>query len=438
MTAAATLWRLAASAAAPLLPAWLALRATRGKEFPARLAERRGESAILRPAGRLLWIHAASVGETQSILPVLARLRDARPDLSVLLTTATVTSARLIPARLGLAGDPARSGAFPDAPWLIHQMAPLDVPGWIARFLDHWRPDAAAFVESELWPNLLGAVFARGIPAALINARLSPRSAARWRRARSLAATLLGRFAVVLPQSTADASRLIELGALSLGPAGNLKFAAPPLPFDEAERARLAAVLGAAPVWVAASTHPGEEEKVLAAHALARRTLPDLRLILAPRHPERGAAVAGLARASGFGATRRSLGEDPSAPVWVLDTLGELGLAYRLGLGAFVGGSLVPKGGQNPLEPARLGRPVALGPHTEHFAEIVSGLLAAGAASPVQDAASLAAWVERLAADAAWREAAGRAAAAFAAPHQRVLDRTVEALLRLIPGETEG
>ncbi|MCS6855448.1 MAG: 3-deoxy-D-manno-octulosonic acid transferase [Elioraea sp.] len=438
MTAAATLWRLAASAAAPALPLWLAARAARGKEFPARLAERRGRSPIPRPPGRLLWIHAASVGETQSILPVLPRLRTARPDLSVLLTTTTVTSARLIPARLGLAADPARSGAFPDAPWLIHQIAPLDVPAWVARFLDHWRPDAAAFVESELWPNLLGGVFARGIPAALVNARLSPRSAARWRRARSLAATLLGRFAIVLPQSTADASRLIELGALSLGPAGNLKFAAPPLPADEGELARLSALFGSAPVWVAASTHPGEEEQVLAAHTLARRAVPDLRLILAPRHPERGAEVAALARSLGFSATRRSLGEQPTAPIWILDTLGELGLAYRLGLGAFVGGSLVPKGGQNPLEPARLGLPVALGPHTEHFAEIVSGLLSAGAASLVRDPDTLSAWVGRLAGEPAWRQASGRAAAAFAAPHQRVLDRTVEALLRLVPRETEG
>lgn len=438
MTAAATLWRLTATAAAPLLPAWLTLRAARGKEFPARLAERRGRSSIPRPAGPLLWIHAASVGETQSILPVLPRLRNARPDLSVLLTTATVTSARLIPARLGLASDPARSGSFPDAPWLIHQFAPLDVPAWIARFLDHWRPDAAAFVESELWPNLLAAVAGRRIPAALINARLSPRSAARWHRAGSLATHLLGTFSIILPQSAADAARLAGLGAPPLGPAGNLKFAAPPLPVDEAERARLQSMLGDAPVWVAASTHPGEEERALEAHALARQALSDLRLILAPRHPERGQEVAGLAHRLGFAATRRSAGEGPGGPVWVLDTLGELGLAYGLGLGAFVGGSLVPKGGQNPLEPARLGRPVALGPHTEHFAEVVSGLVSAGAASVVQTPAALADWVVRLVRDPAWREAAGKAAAAFAAPHQGVLDRTVQALLRLMPRETEG
>lgn len=438
MTAVATIWRLAASAAAPALPAWLALRAARGKEFPARLGERRGRSTLPRPPGPLLWIHAASVGETQSILPVLPRLRDGRPDLAVLLTTATVTAARLIPARLGLAADPARSGIFPGAPWLIHQFAPLDVPAWIARFLDHWRPDAAAFVESELWPNLLAAVAARRIPAALINARLSPRSAARWRRAGSLATHLLGTFSIILPQSAADAARLAGLGAPPLAPAGNLKFAAPPLPVDEAERARLAAVLGSAPVWVAASTHPGEEERVLEAHALARQALPDLRLILAPRHPERGAEVAALAHRLGFPATRRSAGEGPVGSVWVLDTLGELGLAYRLGLGAFVGGSLVAKGGQNPLEPARLGRPVALGPHTEHFAEIAAGLVSAGAASRVHTPGALADWVVRLVRDPAWREAAGKAGAAFAAPHQGVLDRTVQALLRLIPRETKG
>jgi len=435
---AAALWRLAASAAAPAIPLWLGLRAARGKEFPARLGERRGRTTLPRPDGRLLWIHAASVGETQSILPVLPALRAARPDVSILLTTATVTSAQLILARLGLRGDPARSGAFTDVPWLVHQVAPLDVPAWIARFLDHWRPDAAAFVESELWPNMLAAVSARRIPAALLNARLSPRSAARWRRAQGLAARLLGTFSIILPQSTADAARLAALGAPPLAPAGNLKFAAPPLPVDEAERARLAALIGAAPVWVAASTHPGEEERVLEAHATARKEVADLRLILAPRHPERGAEVAEVARRIGFDAPRRSLGEQPSAAVWILDTLGELGLAYRLGLGAFVGGSLVAKGGQNPLEPARLGRPLAVGPHTEHVEEVVSGLVSAGAASRVRDPADLAAWVGRLVCDPGWRESAGRAASAFAAPHQGVLDRTVHALLRLLPGETDS
>jgi 3-deoxy-D-manno-octulosonic-acid transferase len=437
---AGALWRAAATIAAPALPLWLARRAARGKEFPARLPERRGIAGLPRPAGRLVWLHAASVGETQSVLPLVGRLHAARPELAVLLTTGTVTSARLLPARLGAAGaEPERSGLLPGHPWLIHQFAPLDVPAWIAAFLDHWRPDAAGFVESELWPNALAALGQRSIPAALINARLSSRSFARWRLAPGLARRLLRAFALVLPQSAADADRLARLGA-TVAPPGNLKLATPPLPADAAERARLAALFGADPVWVAASTHAGEEAQVLAAHRLALTAAPALRLILAPRHPERGAEVAETVRSAGFAGPRRSAGEDPAGPVWIADTLGELGLLYRLGLGAYVGGSLIPRGGQNPLEPARLGLPVAFGPDMGNFAEIAAMLRAAGAATEVADAAALAGWVVRVVHEPGWRAEAGRAAAAAAAAHAMVLDRMAEGLLGLLPaGEhTEG
>lgn len=440
MSAAAVLWRAAATVAAPALPHWLARRAARGKEFPARLPERQGIAALPRPPGPLLWLHAASVGETQSVLPLLARLRQVRPDLAMLLTSGTVTSARLLHARLGAEGvEPERSGVLPGHPWLIHQFAPLDVPAWIARFLGHWRPDAVGLVESELWPNALAALRQRNIPVALINARLSPRSFARWRFAPGLARDLLAGFALVIPQSAADADRLARLGA-RVAPPGNLKLATPPLPADEAERARLAALFGDDPVWVAASTHAGEETQVLAAHGRARARVPSLRLILAPRHPERGGEVAAACLAAGFPAPRRSTGADPGGPVWIADTLGELGLLYRLGLGAYVGGSLVPRGGQNPLEPARLGLPVAFGPDMGNFAEIAAMLRATGAATEVPDADGLGVWAVRLATDPAWRVQAGRAAAAAAASHAMVLDRIAEGLLRLLPaGEhTEG
>ncbi len=440
MSPAGAFWRAAATLAAPALPLWLARRAVRGKEFPARLRERRGIAGLPRPAGSLFWLHAASVGETQSVLPLIARLRESRPDLAVLLTTATVTSARLIGERLGeRAADAERCGLLPGHPWLIHQFAPLDVPAWISRFLDHWRPNAAGFVESELWPNALAALSRRGVPVALVNARLSARSFARWRLAPGLARRLLRSFALVLPQSAGDAERLARLGA-TVSPPGNLKLAAPPLPADETERARLAALFGGDPVWVAASTHAGEEAQVLAAHRRARAAVPSLRLILAPRHPERGAEVAETAAAAGFAAGRRSAGRDPDGPVWIADTLGELGLWYRLGLGAYVGGSLMPRGGQNPLEPARLGLPVAFGPDMGNFAEIAAMLRAAGAASEVADAAELAAWAVRLVREPAWRAEAGRAAATAAATHAMVLDRMAEGLLGLLPaGEhTEG
>jgi 3-deoxy-D-manno-octulosonic-acid transferase len=430
------LWRLGGRIAAPLVPFWLARRARRGKEFPARLAERRGEAQLARPPGPLLWLHAASVGESLSALPLLSALRGARPGLTTLVTTGTVTSARLLASRMGGPdAAPDLSGAMPASPWLIHQVAPLDIAPWARRFLDHWRPDAALFVESELWPAMLGEVRARHIPAALVNARLSARSAARWAWAPSVAAEALGTFSVILAQTQGDAARLSSLAGRTVPCPGNLKHAAPPLPADEAESARLASLIGDRPVWVAASTHPGEEEQVLAAHRLARAAVPDLLLILVPRHPERGAAVAEVAAAAGVPAGRRSEGAPPEGAVWIADTLGELGLWYRLARGAYLGGSLVAHGGQNPLEPARLGRPVAFGPHTHNFAEVAEELLAAGAATRVADPAALAAWVQRLVGEPGWAEAAGRAASAAAGRGTEALDLTLSALLPLLPEE---
>jgi len=430
------LWRAGGALAAPLLPLLLRQRARRGKELPARLAERRGIAAVPRPVGKLLWLHAASVGESLSALPLLEALRQARPTLSVLMTTGTVTSARLLAQRLGGHGArPEMSGEMPASPWLTHQVAPLDVAAWCDRFLDHWRPDAAVFVESEIWPAMLAALRARRVPAALVNARLSARSAARWSWARGLAAEALSAFAVILAQSQADASRLSALSGRTVSSPGHLKLAAPPLPADAGELARLAALIGDRPVWVAASTHPGEEEQVLAAHGTALEAVPDLLLVLVPRHPDRGDAVAALAAAAGFRAPRRSRGEAPAGPVWIADTLGELGLWYRLARGAYLGGSLVPHGGQNPLEPARLGLPVAFGPHTANFAEVVEDLLAAGAATRVADAAGLAAWAQRLVAEPLWAAQSGDAARAAAGRGTEALDLTLAALLPLLPRE---
>ncbi len=436
MSLALRLWRLGGWLAAPLIPLWLARRARRGKEFPARLGERRGEAGLARPPGPLLWLHAASVGESLSALPLLAALRAARPGLTALVTTGTVTSARLLATRLGGPGAaPDTTGEMPAAAWLVHQVAPLDIAPWVGRFLDHWRPDAAVFVESELWPAMLGAMRQRRIPAALVNARLSARSAARWARLPAAAAEALGGFGVILAQTEADAARLSTLAGRAVSCPGNLKHAAPPLPADAVELSRLAGLLGGRPAWVAASTHPGEEEQVLAAHRLALAAVPDLLLILAPRHPERGAAVAAVAAAAGFAAPRRSQGGAPDGPVWIADTLGELGLWYRLARGAYLGGSLVPHGGQNPLEPARLARPVAFGPHTQNFAEVTQALLAADAATRVAGVEALAGWVQRLIAEPAWAATSGEAARAIASQGTEALDRTLAALLPLLPKE---
>jgi 3-deoxy-D-manno-octulosonic-acid transferase len=427
MSPAAWAWAGAAAAAAPLLRPYLRWRAGRGKEVAARLRERRGEGAD-RPPGRLLWLHAASVGETLSLLPLLEALAARAPDLSVLVTTGTVTAAELLARRL----PPALAAR------VRHRFAPLDVPRWVDRFLSGWRPDAGALVESELWPNLVRAARRRGVPLALVNARLSERSARRWRRwAPGLARELVSAFSPVLAQTPADAVRLGALGAPLALCLGNLKDAAEPLPADPAELEELRRAVAGRPVFLAASTHPGEEAIALEAHRrLAADGFPDLLTVLAPRHPHRGPAVA--AEAGGLAVVRRAAGEapGPGTAVYVADTLGELGLFYRLAGVCLVGGSLVPHGGQNPLEPARLGCPVLLGPHTGNFAEPVARLLAAGGALRVEGddpAGALASLVVAMLSrpDRARRMAAAAAAAAAAAGD--LPGRVADALLRALP-----
>lgn len=394
------LYSATATMAAPALRLMLASRLRRGKEIAARLPERRGIDPSPRPAGRVLWLHAASVGETVSVLPMLAELATAAPDASMLITTGTVTSAALLVRRLPELGLDGR---------VLHRFVPLDVPSWVARFLDHWRPDAAAFVESEIWPNLLRGCGARGIGLALVNARLSRRSHARWLQLPATARVLFGGFARVQAQTAGDAVRLAELGAPPAMLVGNLKYAAEKLPADAAELARLRALIGDRPVWLAASTHPGEDAVVRTVHRQLCAGFPRLLTILVPRHPERGAAIA---EANSVATSRRSLGQDPPAQagIWVGDTLGELGLYYRLSPLVFIGKTLGgEQGGQNPLEPARLGCALVAGPALANFADIAAGLVAAGAMAQVEDAAALAAWLERMLADPQARARMGEA-----------------------------
>jgi 3-deoxy-D-manno-octulosonic-acid transferase len=415
------LWAGAATTAAPALRCWLRLRLRRGKEVAGRLAERRGQERAPRPAGPLLWLHAASVGETVSILPVLAALEARAPALTLLVTTGTVTSARLLASRVGDHGR------------VLHRFVPLDVPAWTRRFLDHWRPDAAVFVESELWPNLLDACRRRRIPLMLVNARLSARSHRRWARLPGFARHVLGGFTLIQAQSEADAARLRGLGAPSVTAPGDLKFAAPPLPVDEAALAGLRDRLAGRPVWLAASTHPGEETLIFGAHRELAVTHPGLLTIVAPRHPERGARLA--EEAGGLTVARRAAGEGPpDEGIWLADTLGELGLWYRLARIAFVGRSLLPPGGgQNPLEPARLGCAIAVGPHTGNFITPVQSLIDGGALRRVADAAALVRFVDDMLRDPVARDAMGRAAAASASRYADLPDRTAAAMLELLP-----
>lgn len=416
-------WAVATRFAAPALRLALLWRAHRGKEISTRLAERRGIDPMPRPAGPLLWLHVASVGEMVSVLPVIDALATRAPNLHVLLTTGTVTSARLLERRLPELGLQHR---------VIHRFAPLDVPQWVARFLNHWRPDVAGFVESELWPNHLAGCRALTVPLLLINARLSPRSFARWRRVPRLARTMLNAVTDVQAQSAADAARFIALGARQVSTPGNLKFATPELPVDPTELARWQTHLFDRPVWLAASTHPGEEAAIRAAHDILVVTHPDLLTILVPRHPERGAAIATDSR---HVTARRSLGEAPpeEAGIWIADTLGELGLFYRLAPIVFIGRSLAaPGGGQNPLEPARLGCAVAAGPYMANFADIAASLERDGALTRVPDAAALAGWVDDMLRDPSRRAAIGAAGRAASRRLNELPEQIAQRLLDLM------
>jgi 3-deoxy-D-manno-octulosonic-acid transferase len=418
-------YRALTSLARPLAPLILRFRRRQGKEDPSRLPERLGRPSAPRPAGRLAWFHAASVGETLSILPLISALAERRHSLSFLLTTGTVTSAKLAAQRLG--------------PRTLHQYAPLDVPRYVRRFLDHWRPDLAVFTESEIWPNLILESSARDIPLTLVNARMTQRSYRRWRRNRGVARPLFGRFSLVLAQNEPLARRFKVLGAATVVAPGNLKVDTPPPPVDELELERLKAALEGRPLLLAAGTHDGEEAIVAEAHRQLRQRFPDLITIVAPRHPERGPAIAEWLELRGIAAVRRAPGNLPtrSSEFYIADTLGELGMLYKLASVAFIGGSLVDRGGHNPIEAVRHGAVVVTGPYWQNFKDTYEALTERGGAIVVRTAAELAGAVEPLLANEAELARLRERAEGALAGLSGALPRTVEALLRYLPGEDE-
>ncbi len=416
MTAALALYRGLTTAGLPLFLRLLSRRVKRGREDAARLGERMGRAGAPRPEGPLIWLHAASIGEAQSVLVLIERLLGQRSDLSVLLTTGTVTSARLMGERL-----PARAR---------HQFVPLDRRTWVRAFLDHWRPDAALWVESELWPNMILETAARGIPMALVNARLSQTAHASWRRARKSAARLLAAFDIVLAQDEVTASRLRDLGAGEVAVTGTLKFAAAPLPADAAALAGMKSQLGDRPCWLAASVHPGEAEAVARVHLGLRGARPDLLTLVVPRHPARAPDFAAVMAQAGLTTAFRSAGEAPSGDVYIADTVGELGLFYRLAPVCFIGGSLVPHGGQNLLEAAQLDCAVVHGPNMQNFQTVATEMAAAGGCMEIAHAAGLAGAIEALLDDPARRTDLTAAARDMADAKGAVLDL---ALARLAP-----
>lgn len=361
---------------APAAERLLRQRVEAGKEDPDRLDERRGIASFPRPDGPLIWLHGASVGEALSLLQMIRRMGEERPDLSFLLTTGTVTSATLLAARM--------------PPRTVHQYVPLDVHPWMARFLDHWTPDVAVLTESELWPALITTCWEKRVPLALINARITERSFRRWRAFGTNAArALLARISHVQAQDRASADRLEALGvpANKLEVTGTLKEGSAALPHDESELVRLTALTQGRPLWLAASTHEGEEVFAARAHSDALRSWQRLLLVLVPRHPERGPAIAAALRGAGWKVAQRSENEEilTETQVYLADTLGELGLWYRLCPVSFVGGSLVPVGGHNPFEPAALGSAILHGPYIDNFAEIYERLTVAGGAREIDD-----------------------------------------------------
>ena len=411
------IYRAMTAALTPLVLLYLRRREGRGKEDSARVGERLGFAGLRRPPGPLLWIHAASVGEAASVLALMQRIREERPSIGILATTGTVAAARLLETRL------------PDG--VQHQFVPVDLPRPVERFLDHWHPELAIWVESELWPNLVLETHRRGIPMLLLNGRLSDNSVARWRLFPGLIGSMLNSFALCLAQDELQAERFRRLGAPSVASAGDLKAAAEPLAADAIALDDLRDQIGSRPVWLAASTHAGEEEIAAAAHDLVTRSHPGLLTIIAPRHPVRGETIARALAVKGLRVARRST-SDPitsETDVYLADTLGELGLFFRLAGIVFIGGSLTGKGGHNPFEAARLDCAILHGPDMANCAAMAQALAAAAASETVRDPESLGRAVAHLLGDPRLRDARAACAEQVAAAGSGALDAVLDRLM---------
>ena len=413
-------YRLAMSALALVAEPYLAWRARKGKEDPDRKDERFGRASSPPPQGRTGWVHAASVGESVSILPLIKRLLDFEEIDNLVVTTGTVTSAQIMGARLP-------AGA-------VHRYVPLDCPSFVAGFIDNWRPEFAIFVESEIWPNMYAALKTRHIPTAIVNGRMSARSFEGWQRHFGFISSVLASTEICIAQNDTYAMRYAQLGAPNVVALGNIKFDSPPLPAATGDLERLGELTKMRPVWLAASTHPGEEEAIADVHVSMREKYPDLLTILVPRHPERGEEVATLLEDRWLATARRSSGAEPRAmvDVYVADTIGELGLFYRLCPFAFIGGSLTGIGGHNPVEAANLDCAVIHGPHVHNFRDMFETFDMAGAAIEVADAGQLFARVDQLTATPALAKTMAAAGREVLGVNLGATDRAVAALAPII------
>ena len=386
-------------------------RIARGKEDVKRFNERCGRPKIKRPEGMLFWFHGASVGESLSMLPLINKLLETYPESHVMVTTGTTTSAELMGKRL-----PERA---------FHQYIPIDNPVFTTRFIKHWQPNLVLWFESELWPAMLSGIKRKNIPLILVNGRISNKSFKRWQQFDFVCKELLDCFTTCLGQSDEDAYRLRVLGAKEATCLGNLKYAGTPLPIDEEKKAEILKGINGRTVWVASSTHDDEEFKIARFHNELKKDFPDLLLIVAPRHPHRGVEIqARLEKELNLKTALRSKGEQIKADtdVYIADTIGEMGIWYTIGSLVFIGGSLIPHGGQNFMEPSRYRNAVLVGPHMHNFTDAMNRAKKADAVIQVNDVLELTDIVRQLLGNKELLEAKRSLAYNWAISEAKVLD----------------
>ncbi len=347
----------------PLIKLYINKRKKKGKEDIDRFNERMGQAEISRPQGKLIWMHGASVGEALSMIPLIDKILADAPKSKIMITTGTITSAKIIASRI-------------TSNKVIHQYIPIDHPNIVSSFLNHWQPDLVLWFESEFWPSMVSEIGNRKIPLILLNGRISDKSFKNWGKFNGLIKEMLSNFTLCLGQTPTDAERLKILGAKKSASYGNLKYAASPLPFNQKELEAIRKSTGNRPLWLASSTHDNEEERITKIHKKLAKKHKNLLTIIVPRHPQRGPEILDNLQKtdSKLNIGLRSKGDKISKAtnIYIADTIGELGLFYRLAKIVFIGGSLVPHGGQNPLEPARLEDTVIIGPYYHNFTDMIN------------------------------------------------------------------
>ena len=410
------LYRLGFVIALPFLVVLFCIRRARGKENKERFCERLGYPKMPRPQGKLIWMHGASVGECLSMLPLINKLLEMDKDMHIMVTSGTVTSANLMAKRL------------PDR--AFHQFIPIDSPWGARHFVRHFKADAVLWFESDFWPNLLASIHAAKIPLVLLNGRISDKSFTRWQKHKWFIKPFLQKFSLTLGHSPENEHRLQVLGSPAVDCVGNIKYAAPPSPYQPEELQKLLSEIGNRPCWCGASTHDNEEEKMADIHLRLKKQFDRLLTICVPRHPDRADAIEKMFIKKGLTVARRSREEDISEKIdiYLADTIGEMGLLYRLAPIVFVGGSLIPFGGQNMLEPMSLSRAVIIGPHAFNFKEIVQLSKEMHALLEVTNEDELAVTIQLLLLNEAKRNELAQNAYRVATSELSVLDRVYDCL----------